>query len=811
MSEQATNSEEVNSEDSAIEATGAGSESQFDSTTAQSETAAASESPPDNTATSAATSEASSERTNEETKREMTSKVECPRFEFGSDTATIGSRWEKWIWLWQNYLVANDLDDMEQDKTKYKGVLEKQNRAKFMLLIGEQAVEVYLTECKDSDTLLEVIKKMTKYFKPTKNVIAEQTKFMRMSRYEDECVNAYMLRLRMAASHCDFGNGLDSELRRQFISGCRMPEMDQKGAKAVDDSELTLEKIVKFALAVQSTSANVKAIRGPSDADARGGGIINHLASTSQRSSAQRSSAQRSSGPKPNTRAATDAARKPSRSCDYCGWEKGHREINDCPARGKQCASCGKMGHYAKVCRSSKSSNHSAQRSSESGREWQKRGDSENRSGRQINTFSQASGSASSKHGACQAELARKLESLNEEECADITRLISSMRMNLNQIGNSNEGPRARVKVGDVEMDFLIDTGAPVNVLDEAAFAKLTPKPKLEVCKTKFFAHQAKVPLDIAGMFSTDVSVGDRTLKAAFIVVRGQHGCLLSYRTALQLELIAILNNLTRKVLRETGAEPSIEQMKEMFPKLFSGKLGCMKDVEVKLDVDESVKPVKQQQRPIAFHMRDTVAKELRSQVDDGILEPIGPNDGPTPWVSNLVVVPKEKEVRKPGSCKTRASRPVKNGQAEQEYELAVRLTVDNRALNKAIRRTRFPGRSIDDLAYEVNGATIFSTLDFRKAFHQMELAEESRNLTAVTTHLGLFRYKRLHMGISCASEIFSEHIRKLLADIPGQINMTDDILVFGKTREEHHKSLMAVLTRLEENGVTLNLSKCQL
>ena len=39
---------------------------------------------------------------------------------------------------------------------------------------------------------------------------------------------------------------------------------------------------------------------------------------------------------------------------------------------------------------------------------------------------------------------------------------------------------------------------------------------------------------------------------------------------------------------------------------------------------------------------------------------------------------------------------------------------------------------------------------------------------------------------------------------------MTDDILVFGKNKREHQDNLMAILKRLEENGITLNVDKCQ-
>ena len=96
------------------------------------------------------------------------------------------------------------------------------------------------------------------------------------------------------------------------------------------------------------------------------------------------------------------------------------------------------------------------------------------------------------------------------------------------------------------------------------------------------------------------------------------------------------------------------------------------------------------------------------------------------------------------------------------------------------------------------------------KAFHQMMLLEDSRYLSTITTHFGLYRYLRLHMGISCASAIFTEQIRVKLADDPGQLNMTDDILVFGKNPAEHQKNLLAVLSRLQDIGLTIYLEKCE-
>jgi hypothetical protein len=63
---------------------------------------------------------------------------------------------------------------------------------------------------------------------------------------------------------------------------------------------------------------------------------------------------------------------------------------------------------------------------------------------------------------------------------------------------------------------------------------------------------------------------------------------------------------------------------------------------------------------------------------------------------------------------------------------------------------------------------------------------------------------------ISSASEEFTEEVRKMLENIQGQTNMTDDILVYGKSDSEHDDALRRVLKRLEERGFTLNAEKCE-
>ena len=127
----------------------------------------------------------------------------------------------------------------------------------------------------------------------------------------------------------------------------------------------------------------------------------------------------------------------------------------------------------------------------------------------------------------------------------------------------------------------------------------------------------------------------------------------------------------------------------------------------------------------------------------------------------------------------------------------------------KAVKREKHLMPTIDDLVADLNGATVFSKLDLSSGYHQLELAPESRHITTFSTHVGLRRYKRLMFGINAASKIFQNAIEEILTGLPGCKNISDDIIVFGKTHREHDENLRGVLQRLQQHDVRLNKKKC--
>lgn len=181
---------------------------------------------------------------------------------------------------------------------------------------------------------------------------------------------------------------------------------------------------------------------------------------------------------------------------------------------------------------------------------------------------------------------------------------------------------------------------------------------------------------------------------------------------------------------------------------------------------------------PLPLHKR--LRTLLRQMVIEGIITPI---TEPTDWVAPMVVTPKP------------------NG--------GIRVCVDYSHLNQYVKREYYPLHAVEESLAKLAGAVIYSKLDANSGFYQMELEEECRNLTTFITPFGRYKFNRLPMGISCAPEIFQARMEKILEGIDQVVCHMDDVLVWGKTVEEHDQVLIKVLQRIKQAKMTLNKEKC--
>ena len=114
-----------------------------------------------------------------------------------------------------------------------------------------------------------------------------------------------------------------------------------------------------------------------------------------------------------------------------------------------------------------------------------------------------------------------------------------------------------------------------------------------------------------------------------------------------------------------------------------------------------------------------------------------------------------------------------------------------------------------NEVLQDLNQSNFFSKLDVNSAYHQIELAPESRDITTFGTHDGLCRCKRLTFGISCAPKMDQEVIRQVLQDCKGLHNILD-VIVHAPTEEEHDRRFWNVVRVLTSKGLTLNRDNCQ-
>ncbi|KAA3676508.1 uncharacterized protein DEA37_0007238 [Paragonimus westermani] len=114
------------------------------------------------------------------------------------------------------------------------------------------------------------------------------------------------------------------------------------------------------------------------------------------------------------------------------------------------------------------------------------------------------------------------------------------------------------------------------------------------------------------------------------------------------------------------------------------------------------------------------------------------------------------------------------------------------------------------DLFTMLNGGTCFAKLDLVEAYFQIQVAPESRELVTINTHRGLFQYTRIPFGVKTVPATFQQIIDAMISGLPGTAAYLDDIILMGRSTEELHSRIVAVLQRIQNYGFRLKSEKCQ-
>ena len=192
--------------------------------------------------------------------------------------------------------------------------------------------------------------------------------------------------------------------------------------------------------------------------------------------------------------------------------------------------------------------------------------------------------------------------------------------------------------------------------------------------------------------------------------------------------------------------------------------------------------PFKERYRRIPPHLFDEVKNHLKEMIEAGAIR-----KSSSPWASAIVLVRK-----KDGS---------------------LRFCIDLCKLNARTIKDAYSLPRIDETLDCLGGATIFTSLDLRSGYWQVEMEEESKPLTAFTVGpLGFYKCERMPFGLTNAPATF----QCLMENCLGELHLSwciiylDDIIVFSDSPNEHLRRLRGVFAKLDKAGLKLKPNKCE-
>ncbi|KAD4180259.1 hypothetical protein E3N88_28850 [Mikania micrantha] len=225
---------------------------------------------------------------------------------------------------------------------------------------------------------------------------------------------------------------------------------------------------------------------------------------------------------------------------------------------------------------------------------------------------------------------------------------------------------------------------------------------------------------------------------------------------------------------------PVIRDFPEVFPDELPG-LPPVRQVEFRIDLVPGANPVAK----TPYRLAPSEMQELSSQLQE-LLDKCFIKLSYSPWGAPILFVK-----NKDGSFRT---------------------CIDYRELNKLTINNRYPLPRIDDLFYQLQGATYFSKIDHRSGYHQLRVHDDDIPKTAFRTRYGHIEFLVTPFGLTNAPAVFMDLMNKVCRPYLDEfvIVFIDDILIYSKTKKDHETHLRLILELLKKEQLYAKFSKCE-
>ena len=686
---------------------------------------------------------------------------------------------------------------MQQIKPNTPEATKAQHMANFFrasISINNRLLDDILHEFKGNEQDFEnatfeiMVDKLTTRYEPSTNQVLTNFQFHLLHQKAGEPIDSFINRVKEHATRCTFkcthANCTVTEtlIRDRIVTGTTNKTIrDTALLKQYDLTQLEKQarKIEATELAAETMQLNLSDTTDHISINRIGKSGGKYSKKNNNRQQQQQEQQQRRNDRRQDTK--SRSTNQPNKECNNCHNFNCSKDI--CPARLVRCQYCGIMGHYQKCCNKDPSNTNN---------------------GIPLNYVQAQAVHVPPNTSNFPAEYVPITHDYTrnhpEPPYSSVNFINNQLPPNQNNVvSNTNYLPEmynqldeskhiyafhqskprtneADITINDYMLKVMVDTGSEENII----LQKYLPKQTIIKPTITSLLPFGSTPIEPLGEFMAMTRWGNKSLNVRWLVVGddslpGTVENILSGETAQKLGILEF-----RKVAKlQNDNNLIVQQLLQKYPSTFKG-LGKLQAEPVHLYTKPEVKPVIQPPRPIPYHLQDKFAKAIDNLLNDDVIEV---HKGPVTWISNPVLIPKP--------------------------DGTLRICVDLRQVNKALENTHLPIPRIEDILPMFSNKQVFSKLDLKTAFHQLELDDQSKHLTVFRAQGRLLRFKRLTMGTLSASGELNYRLKPLLSRIPNADIIQDDIIIATDDYSQHYITLEAVLKVLQDAGLTLNLNKC--
>ena len=437
------------------------------------------------------------------------------------------------------------------------------------------------------------------------------------------------------------------------------------------------------------------------------------------------------------------------RKCYRCGSNKHLANDKNCPASKITCNNYKKLGHYSKYCLLKDTT-------------------------KTVNKPNVSVKNISSKD---------VIDST--KDFADTMQILQTKCYSVHSSFVNNEDHNyLNVKVNDVNIKFIVDTGSQATLIPQFLFKKMNTA--LKPASAVLADYHGEI---ITTLGECEVQVtknADNFTALAFVTLNGNHALLgKSWISRMQhvdwntLLLDSHPSLPCNNVSSSSNVDHLIDEYKDVFEDNPKHKV---RNKLAHLVLRDEATPKFLPSRNVPLAIKPLVETEINRMVEMGFWTPVTESEWATPLVP---VVKADGGIRLCGDYKVTVN---------SQFEVA-----------------HHPLPTNEELFITLSGSKVYSKIDLCHAFNQLEMDEKSANLCTVNTTKGLFKVNRLPYGIASSSALWQRTVDSVLNHHEGVICFVDDILISAPDQVTHDHRLRKVLDTLRQYNMHIKLSKCAL